>query len=738
MPAQLDVNVLPLHRQDGYDRPSLPGVYAAAAPRRAARSRRGDRLVVFLSFEGLSPFSQDQFDALLNDLTREFFAASGSVTSALRALVERLNEALWNRNMRGAGGEGQIVGLCNAAVVREGQLYLAEAGTMHAFLLTPTGTRHLYDPETAGRGLGLSRTPPLRFFQADLVPGTLLVITPKIPSTWNESTLQGASGQSLATLRRRFLSASGAELKAVLLEMRPGRGGLNLIPSTAPLDAAEAAPLTPIPQPAPAPKRPRRETETQTWEPVDFPEATAPPIEKENVPAEERRRRVSAPAEEMPSRARRNLGPSVLNASRAVGQGVTRLQTGLRTLLMRMLPLETDFTLPPNIMALSAIVVPVIVATVAVVVYFQVGRQQQYDTYFGLAQNEAALAAAATEPAEVRAHWENSLFYVERAERYYTTAETQFLRQQAQQTLDDFDGVTRLEFLPAIAGTLSSSLQIRQMVATGTDLFMLDATSGAVLRARLTGTGYEMDSDFRCGPGPYGAYIVGPLVDLAPLPENNPEDAAIVAMDANGNLLYCIPDDLPLAAPLAAPDSNWGSPIAITVEDGDLYVLDPLTNAVWIYEGDEGQFREPPRFFFANEVPSLQGAIDFAISGFDLYLLYDDNHLTTCTFSSLQEAPTACTSPSTFTDTRPGREAGPQVEGARFLQIARTPPPEPSLFFLDPITRSVYHFSLRLNLFQQYRAAIELPEGLATAFAVSPNRSLFVALSNKVYIAFLP
>jgi hypothetical protein len=203
-------------------------------------------------------------------------------------------------------------------------------------------------------------------------------------------------------------------------------------------------------------------------------------------------------------------------------------------------------------------------------------------------------------------------------------------------------------------------------------------------------------------------------------------------------MLYCIPDEAPLGVPLVPPDSNWGNPLAITIEAGDLYLLDPLTNAVWIYYGGESAFREAPRFFFGNQVPSMQSVIDLAVNREDLYLIHDDGHMTTCTFSSLQESPTRCTDPAPFTDNRPGRTGGEKIPDARFLRIARTPPPEPSLYMLDPITQSIYHFSLRLTLVRQYRSLNPLPDEIATAFAVGANRSLFLALGNKVYIAFLP
>jgi hypothetical protein len=276
------------------------------------------------------------------------------------------------------------------------------------------------------------------------------------------------------------------------------------------------------------------------------------------------------------------------------------------------------------------------------------------------------------------------------------------------------------------------------MVATGNELFMLDAESGNVLRAFLTGGGYQLDQDFRCGPGPYGGIIVSELIDLALLPRGNPQNAALVSMDANGNLIYCIVGDRPLAQVLTPPDSQWGNPRAITVEEGNLYVLDPLTNAVWIYFGEDFAFVEPPRFFFGAEVPHLQEVLDLGLDGEVLLLLNVDGRMAQCTFSEDLENPTKCEDPLLFTDSRPGRENGESIEGAHFLHLEITDPPEPSVYMLDPIEPAVYQFSLRMNLVRQFRSLADLPEGVASAFAVSPNRAIFIAFDNEIFIGFLP
>jgi len=101
------------------------------------------------------------------------------------------------------------------------------------------------------------------------------------------------------------------------------------------------------------------------------------------------------------------------------------------------------------------------------------------------------------------------------------------------------------------------------------------------------------------------------------------------------------------------------------------------------------------------------------------------------------ETPTRCTDPAFFVDNRNGLTVE-QMPETKFIQLVRTPPPEPSIFMLDERSSSIFHFSLRLNLIQQYRSINELPDQAASALAISPSRTIFLAVGNEVYSAQLP
>jgi hypothetical protein len=123
----------------------------------------------------------------------------------------------------------------------------------------------------------------------------------------------------------------------------------------------------------------------------------------------------------------------------------------------------------------------------------------------------------------------------------------------------------------------------------------------------------------------------------------------------------------------------------------------------------------------------------------DLFLLHTDGHLTTCVFSGLLESPTRCQDPAEYADPRPGRPSGPLIEDAYFTEIYFAPPPDPSLYMLEPNSLAIYHLSVRLTFQRQYRPLDPLPEGPATAFAISRgNRTAFLAVGNQVFYAAMP
>lgn len=775
MASTLDLFILPLSRAHGQELADVPGLLVNAPPRRPARGRHSDQLLLYLFLLGEARLASSQFDLLLEDLARTYFRTPGTVSTAQRAVAESINQVLLARNLRqGAPGE-QLVGALAQLVLRNDRLALAVSGPPHLFLATSDGVQHIQGAQLAGRGLGLARTAPIRYFQSELKPGDSLSLSPDPPAGW-VAALQASQGQGPESLRRRLLSLAGPDLAGFLVQAQPGSGKLRLLrpvraprprvppaaeeaierppqaeePATLLPEALPSSPTAVPPTPAagpgraPAPVAAAFETSPAAQPlPSRIPRPVSPPASPAPTPPPAQEQagaaRPQAP-QRPPRRARMGFSPMLPVLAvfgRALGGAASAAARSLASLLTRMLPDQGLFTLPASTMAFIAVAIPVLLVTISTVVYLQRGRAEQHQAHLVQAVEAFSQAQASSDPGEQRQAWEGVLSLLDQAESFGVSSDSQALRAQAQDALDQLDYVDRRDFQPALVDEIEAGSHISRMVATDTDLYLLNGKEGVVWRAALTSGGYRLDPTFECGPGPYGGAIVGTIVDITALPKGNELNATLLAIDANGNLLYCIPGEAPHAVQMTPPDMNWGNPQGLTYDNDDLYVLDPQANAVWIYRNL--QVDQGPRLFFGEQIPPMQDVIDMAVNLNDLYLLHTDGHLTTCVFSALLESPTRCEEPAAYTDPRPGRRAGPLMENAYFTEILFAPPPDPSIYLLDPDAAAVYHFSVRLTYQRQYRSRDPLPEGPATAFAISRgNRTVFLAIGNQVYYAPLP
>lgn len=786
--------------------PQIPGLQAVLPPKRAARGREEDRLLVYLTLSGNTRFPSAEHNQIMDRIIQRFYKTSGSLTSAIRAASGELNQTLLKRNLHTNGKGEYVVGRLILGVLRGTQFLFAQCGPTHVFHLTGAESRHIHDEQIAGRGLGIGQSTPLYFAQADLHAGDLLVLCPNLPTGW-DATLLGESNISSETLRRNLLSISSDDLNAVLVQVQSGKGNLNILnrlqsatqkPAPEPLTGPPLQAGQPVPAGAQtvSPAMPTARVESgrpasrfasilsggETATPPASPSgaesapqnaevSSAPAVQQIRTPAVQPSHRpvkvsfqpVSRPASQagrfvsprttssLPeikrpaSRQRRVIFGGLARIILGVRAGTQRISDGFKKFLPNLLPASSeDSGDGASSTALFAVVIPIIIVAIAATVYIHYGRTAQYQQYYDMALSQALQARGQTNPTEVRHAWDSTIYYLDLAEKNQKTKDSSTLRQEAQTALDNLDGILRLDFRPAINGGLTRSVQISQMTATDTDLYLLDASRGGVIRAFLTNQGYEVDPSFKCDPGQYGTIIVDALVDLEALPKSNVYNARVLAMDGKGNLLYCGLAD-PEAVTLVPPQLGWRriSAFSLDADGTNLYVLDPGGNAIWQYTERAGKFSDLPNAFFGEQVPqNMNTAIDLATNNADLYMLFQDGHVSSCPLTRYEGVPMRCSDPATFVDARPERQSGPKINDAIFTQVTFATAPDPSLYLLEPLTRAIYRFSPRSNSMElrgQFRATLEqnntLFDGPATAMTISPNRYAFFSIGNQVFFA---
>jgi hypothetical protein len=782
-----DLTLIPLYRVKGQEWPQLPGLLATAPPKRAARGRENDSLVVYLTLTGNTPVSTAEYNQIAARMAERFYQTPGALTSALRAPADAINQFLLDRNLASASQGQHLIGRLVMGVLREGVFTFAQSGPTLVFQLTGGEVRQIADTTVSGRGLGVGQATPLYLSQTEIHPADRFIFCAHSPEGWDASVTSQRGTMSLDVLRRALFDATAEDVNAILLQTQPGKGTVNLL-------RGERTTSSPVPAPAPQTQTPpvtrtvaQSESKSESAPPpptrLDLvqpgrfvrplkpsPQAQAPaetpapppaaemkvqdePVER-SEPKLSRLSRFIAPRvqSEIPEIARarstqnQGLYRGLAKTLRSIRLFFGKISEGLKTGLPRLLPTlqENEQPRTASAMALVAIIVPLVVVTAAVMVYLRYGQRSQYEQNYQMAVSAAVGAIGQTDPAIVRHAWESTLFYLDKAESYQVTTESQALRQQAQSQIDALDGIVRLDF--KLAAAVDRSVSVTRMAATDTDLYMLDAGHGTILRAFMTNNGYQMDPTFLCGPATYSSQQVGPLIDLAAMPGGNTKNATVVGMDAAGTLLYCAPQMTSQPYPLAVPELGWKQITGFTLSsDGKtLYVLDPPGNAVWVYSGLTGDFIDP-YLFFGNYIPTAMDQVtDLAVNASDVFLLFNDSHITSCTYGD--ESRTRCTDPLTFVDNRAGHSSGgATLTDAVFSQMAFDNPFDTSLYLLESKTHAIYKSSPRpgtLELNGQFRASAQFDALYFTsdvsAMTIGTNRYIFICVGNQIFYADMP
>ncbi len=727
MSTDFEADVLPIHIAGGEGRVSPPpGVLAEGAPRRAARGRGSDLLFLILSLRSDPPVSAARVEQLARLANQAFFSSAGSVTAALRASASTVNEHLLNGD-RGSRELGTTQGSLIAAALRGRDLYIGQCGAGQIVLVRPGSVTRIGSAEARRHALGSNLAVQMRFRHLQLQQGDLLVLTTAEPPLWSDPSLSALSGLGLSQAVDRLVAASGRDLIGLLVRI------------------------------------PRRDDRRQPLAARSSPSAVQPPGAPDEVAAPSMRRRgeqrpvepseepTPAPAGSPRDRRRTSLLHQIqiyLAALYELSLQLTRrVFSALGMLVLRMAPGLADSQHPgsysPALLAFTAVAIPILVVGIASLVYFRRGRVEQFESYLAQAQASVVAARLKGAPEEARSEWQMAKSWLDLAETYRVTEASSALRSEVRSALDSIDLVIRLDFVPVISGGFGASAKIGDLAASATDLYVLDHGNQVIWHAWATGRGYEIDSQFECPIRSRTSQGIREPVSIAIQQEPGALGVeGVVAVDRNGELQYCASGRSPLQGSLTPPDIGWGRLQAIDVFKDSLYVLDPVTNAVWIYDAADGLFSGSPALYFAEEVPDLESAIDLALAQEELIILHQEGHIDRCR-RIVDNAPdgslrvrVSCEVDPRFTDERTDQPASASIPSAAPLQMVYSPPPEPSLFFLDATSGSIYQYSMRLVYLGVILPA-EPIDGTVSTLTEAPPNDLFVATTDQVYYAQL-
>lgn len=676
-----------------------PGTLARSAPRRIGRGRAEDLLFLTLSLsskEAPAGFQQH----LAQAAAEAFFKTPGSVTAAMREAAALINDRLNDLNRSRSGTP--LVGHLLLGILRGADVYLAQAGTGQAVHLRHDQLHRFQTSESERRPLGSAPTASLRYHHFEARSGDLLLLTTQGKEMWSDPVLKGVSGMEPANAIEQLSHSNKQDATGMLLRFVPSGQAAAVLP-----DAQAAA----------------HRASSQT----------------------------------RPKAAAANTGQTL----RAIGQQLgglaepalaflrsllVRLAAAVTRLLVRLAPGVVEPPRPgefsPGLMAATAIAIPLIIVTLVAALYLGRGRAQQYQAFLIEAQAAVTEAQAADSPDLAAKGWRLAQYYLEQASRYQEDDALLALQQQVQSALDELDLVVRMEFAPVISGGFGGDARISHLAATASDLYVLDSATPRLWHTWATGRGYEINRDFDCLDGPDSVSGMGTPVDIAVQAEPGALGAeGVVAIDADGTLLYCAPDRRSLTGQITPPSTGFGLIKAMDVFADTLYILDPQANAVWLYDATGGLFSGEASIYFVEDVPDLNDAIDLAKSQDDLYILHSDGSLDRCLRSLENEGAGSrivvnCEQDLRFRDDRQQGSESQVIPDAVISELIYSPPPEPSLYFLDAAERVVYHYSMRM-IYQGRIQPAEPFNSNVTALTLGPPNDLFVASGNQVLYAQL-
>lgn len=741
-----DIHLLPVLRIQGERKKEAAGIYYSVSPSRCARSRKGDRIILYLALSGNLHIAPEETRQILSTAAQVFYQTSGSVTGAMRETLEEINDALTSHSLSASGQGKYLIGRLVIAVARAEMLYLLISGPVTVITLDAQGTEIIPEDTRAGKGLGFSQSAPYYLSRLPLHSPQKIALCAYTPKDWETFFQHEKVSTPVNVIGDTLLEINPSDVHALLLDIRAGEGALRLYDETlakAPAPSAEAdvrpqppvaetvPPQDSLPQPAQAepPEAPPESTPDSSTHWVDGQAAARP------------RPRISPPKINLPAEKRRQLAETLLDKLHQFRARKQSVQKTSREFLPRLLPVSAEKE-PPSppawLLILIAVLVPVIVAITASSIYTRQGLQAQATTYYQQALVVYEQARAETNPALQREDWLQALSLLDQADQIYPLDESTGLRQSIQAQLDILENVLRLDFQP-VRFTLPENAHITHMTATQGTLFMLDEGNQRIWRAIQTNSGWKLDPHFQCAAGNYPLgdqnVTVGAPVDMV-IADNLPAD--IVAVDNQGHLLLCQADAAPQVQALTQPELGLKEVTAIDLVNGYFYLLDAQSRAVWIYPpAENGQF-DSPLYFFEDEVPHTENAIDMLLYDSDLFILNNDSTFTICSYGRMETIPNRCEEPVVLQDTRPGHGDTPQLPDANLTQITFSPPPNHAMLLLDAPHQRIYRLSLGTRSIQGlFMPAMNdfKPDEAFTALAVSPERVLFVSTGQAIFYA---
>ncbi|GAB4571649.1 MAG: hypothetical protein Kow0077_08890 [Anaerolineae bacterium] len=615
------------------------GALVQLCPPGAPRSRERDAFFVLVTAGGTALNRPVFYEKLARWASERYFERSGGVTAALQAVLESLNENLFQHNARHPAQTYYAHMVC--LVLRGQEVFVAKTDGTGVLFWQGGGLRRFPQagPLAGTHPLGMAPEPDFQVTRFIVEAGDVMALTDNglfslAPEALRQCGVRGDIQQTAQRLKQQRV----VETSAMLLQFVPPE--VPVTAESAPAlesQAAQGGAVAPAVNPVPA----------QTARP-----SVAQPVQSRHVaPAGREESALKAQLEALRERGQQGQQTLASAASAArpvldeiqsesrnvflrlarrllalVNRGLLGVAGGLgrvRSLLDKLLP-EPEPGKPPSlptpVAAAAAILVPVAVVLLVVAVSLNTRDETVFERCLSQAREAAGAAELIeqTSPEEAQQAWFGVIDVANRClARRPNDPVLREISEQAQLRLDRYAQVVRCPAVPLQdypPGTILRGPILRSDV----DLYTVDVSRGVLYRDRLndTGTAILGESEVLARRGmSIDGLTVRDMVDIAWLTEGTvARSSVLVALDKSGVLITYSPTFPPAEAQRLIGSERWVNPVAVDTWQGRLYILDPVANQIWRYQPAGGTFPSAPEeYFVGDDRPDISAAVDFAI-----------------------------------------------------------------------------------------------------------------------------
>lgn len=678
-----------------------PGALCEVAPRKAARGRESDTFFVLVLPSGnAAPITFYEQMAML--ATERYFATSGSVSAALKDTLNTINSSLYEHNVSGRKPyETNIV----CAVLRGNELTVARVGACAAVLrhsgLTLTFPEALSDEDGLYQPpLGVRPIPEVLLKRYTVDSGTrFILVDASIAEIKQDNLTQALVASNIEQVLDEYKLLVLGQAQAIVVELVKAET-MASIPvvagdssKTITTELASLRAQMPTPDPTP--------------------EAT----EKRAIADAKKRR----------------------NPITAFFAGILylfgRLFTGLGQLIARLFGKNMEspqVRYSTGFLTTAIFALPLMIVVVVVLSWVSGIGETRFEECVrqSLAAGSLARSLDSNNPNGILAAWEATLLKSSECEELRPNDPS--LTSLRREGLDVIDRLRNIERRNLVTLATIPNSNLTGLTLRGLDLYALDKTANLVYRFQIGADGRSLAStpqplvNMRRGASVDGLQV-GEIIDIAFDDQLN----MIALLDKNGVLVRCPPRFvMQCEAQRVLSSETWQNPIAITIWQGTLYVMDTVGNQLWRYQPSGNNYAGVPTEYFVGALrPDLSLAVDFAISTAgntrgSVYTLFSNGVMMRHFGSEPQ--------PFAFAGFPEGQSMAQTSVNGMYLNDS---PIDTAFYIISSPTRTIYETSIAGSFIASYRVFQEDILSSLNAIAVEPAQQLiYVAAGDSLYV----